>query len=137
MSDLFPDKEKKKANRSKGSTITIRTTKKTADAFQELKNITGLTYEQLIEKIITEGFGLIIEINSESLRNIYEAFEKKISEPYNNLNQIAKHLNSNESVPENRWQTLESIDITFKKINTYLREQHRYVRIKKNINSKE
>ncbi|GJN46197.1 hypothetical protein [Pseudomonas tohonis] len=137
MRDIFPDKEKKKPNRSKSSTITIRTTKKTADAFQELKNITGLTYEQLIEKIITEGFGLIIEINSKTLKDIYEAFEKKISEPYNNLNQIAKHLNSNESVPENRWKTLESIDITFKKINTYLREQHRYVRIEKNINIKE
>ncbi|WP_254462285.1 hypothetical protein [Pseudomonas aeruginosa] len=137
MSDLFPVKEKKKANRSKSSTITIRTTEKTATAFQELKIKTGLTYEQLIEKIITEGFGLIIEINSESLKNIYEAFEKKISEPYNNLNQIAKHLNSNESIPEKNWQTLESIDTTFKKINTYLREQHRYVRIEKNINNKE
>ncbi|EPL5959592.1 hypothetical protein OZ408_006058 [Pseudomonas aeruginosa] len=137
MSDLFPVKEKKKANRSKSSTITIRTTEKTAAAFQELKIKTGLTYEQLIEKIITEGFGLIVEINSESLKKIYEAFEKKISEPYNNLNQIAKHLNSNESIPEKNWQTLESIDTTFKKINTYLREQHRYVRIEKNINNKE
>ncbi|HCF9287656.1 TPA: hypothetical protein NI618_005063 [Pseudomonas aeruginosa] len=137
MSDLFPVKEKKKANRSKSSTITIRTTEKTATAFQELKIKTGLTYEQLIEKIITEGFGLIVEINSESLKKIYEAFEKKISEPYNNLNQIAKHLNSNESIPEKNWQTLESIDTTFKKINTYLREQHRYVRIEKNINNKE
>ncbi|WP_139271838.1 hypothetical protein [Pseudomonas aeruginosa] len=137
MRDIFPDKEKKKPNRSKGFTITIRTTEKTALAFQELKIKTGLTYEQLIEKIITDGFGLIIEINSESLKKIYEAFEKKISEPYNNLNQIAKHLNSNESIPEKNWQTLESIDTTFKKINTYLREQHRYVRIKKNINNKE
>ena len=80
---------------------------------------------------------MIIEINSESLKKIYAEFEKKISEPYNNLNQIAKHLNSNEPVPEKKWQTLESIDITFKKINTYLREQHRYVRIEKNINIKE
>lgn len=80
---------------------------------------------------------MIVEINSESLKKIYEAFEKKISEPYNNLNQIAKHLNSNESIPEKNWQTLESIDTTFKKINTYLREQHRYVRIEKNINNKE
>ncbi|HEJ2711085.1 TPA: plasmid mobilization relaxosome protein MobC [Pseudomonas aeruginosa] len=137
MSDLFPDKEKKKANRSKGSTITIRTTKKTADAFQELKIKTGLTYEQLIEKIITDGFGLIVEINSPSLKTTYETFEKKISEPYNNLNQIAKHLNSGEVVPEHLWKTLEKIDFMFTTLNGLLRDQKKYVRIEKNINNKE
>lgn len=137
MSDLFPDKEKKKANRSKGSTITIRTTKKTADAFQELKIKTGLTYEQLIEKIITDGFGLIVEINNPSLKATYESFEKKISEPYNNLNQIAKHLNSGEVVPEHLWKTLEKIDFMFTTLNKLLRDQSKYVRIEKNINNKE
>lgn len=72
MSELFPPKQNKQVNRSKQSTITIRTTPETKSAFEELKLTTGLNYDQLIEKIIEDGFGLIIEINSKSLKDTYE-----------------------------------------------------------------
>lgn len=137
MSELFPPKQNKQVNRSKQSTITIRTTPETKSAFEELKLTTGLNYDQLIEKIIEDGFGLIIEINSKSLKYTYEIFEKKIAEPYNNLNQIAKHLNGHENVPDNLWKSLESIDKMFNMLNGYLRDQKRYVKVEKKNNNKE
>ncbi|CAD7491370.1 hypothetical protein ACXRSW_03235 [Aeromonas dhakensis] len=137
MSDLFPVKEKKKANRSKSSTITIRTTEKTADAFQELKKATGLTYEQLIEKIITDGFGNIVKVNSTALKETYANFEKKISEPYNNLNQIAKHCNSGGIITNEQWNTLETIEKLFSQLLGYLRNQKNAISIEKRTNSKE
>lgn len=137
MSDLFPDKEKKKANRSKGSTITIRTTKKTADAFQELKIKTGLTYEQLIEKIITEGFGNIVRVNSIALKETYANFEKKVSEPYNNLNQIAKHCNSGGMLTNEQWNTFENLEKTMLQLLGYLRNQKNAISIEKRTNSQE
>lgn len=137
MSELFPPKQNKPVNRSKQSTVTIRTTPETKKAFEELKLKTGLNYDQLIEKIIADGFGLIIEINSKSLKETYENFEKKIAEPYNNLNQIAKHLNSSEDVPDSLWKSIESIDKIFNMLNGYLRDQKRYVKIEKKNNNKE
>lgn len=137
MRDIFPDKEKKKANRSKEFTITIRTTEKTALAFQELKKKTGLTYEQLVEKIITDGFGNIIKVNSNALKETYENFEKKISEPYNNLNQIAKHCNSGGIITNEQWNTLETIEKLFGQLLGYLRNQKNAISIEKRTNSKE
>lgn len=137
MSELFPPKQNKQVNRTKQSTITIRTTEQTANAFKELKEKTGLNYDQLIEKIIEDGYGLVVEINSQSLKTVYENFEKKIAEPYNNLNQIAKHLNSSENIPDNLWKTLETIDKMFNTLNGYLRDQKRYVKVEKKLNDKE
>lgn len=137
MSEKFPPKQNKPVNRSKQSTITIRTTPETKSAFEELKLTTGLNFDQLIEKIIADGYGLIIEVNSESLKTTYANFEKKISEPYNNLNQIAKHLNANENIPDSLWKSIESIEKMFNMLNEYLRDQKRYVRVEKKNNNKE
>lgn len=130
-------KPKKIPNRKRAKSITLRTTDEHFEKFNRLANELDLNKNEIIEKIIDDGFGQTIEITSPVLKELFDKFDTKLKEPFNNLNQIAKHMNSNEVVPASLWKSIEEIEKTYKLLNTYIREQKRYKKIEKNISTGE
>lgn len=128
---------KKTPNRKRAKSITFRTTDEHFEKFSHLAAELNLNKNEIIEKIIDDGFGQTIEITSPVLKELFDKFDTKLKEPFNNLNQIAKHMNSNEVVPVSLWKSIEEIEKTYKLLNTYIREQKRYKKIEKNISTGE
>ena len=80
-----------------------------------------------ISQIINEGIYEIIEITSPELRQDFDKIEKLLGMYGNNLNQIAKSLNSKEEPPFDILQQINALDknitILTKKLNMLKKEK--------------
>jgi uncharacterized protein with HEPN domain len=87
--------------------ISIRARKEDIAKINRLVSSLSITKTALIKKIVNDGFNQVIEItnptlleNFEKIQSVLEGIEKQLKPLGENVNQIAKKINSNEKFTE-------------------------------------
>ncbi|EEJ3186312.1 plasmid mobilization relaxosome protein MobC [Salmonella enterica subsp. enterica] len=111
--------------------ITIRASKEHIAKLNKLSSDLEITKTALLKKIIDDGFGQTVEITNSDLLAAFEKIDKMLDSIGNNLNQIAKKINSDNSFSEQDRKSIEQISTRFEKLADLIESRNQRTIIKK------
>ncbi|MGL6230707.1 plasmid mobilization protein [Aeromonas rivipollensis] len=97
--------------------LNIRMTMKDYDLLNKQRKILQMSQVDFVSHIINNGINQIIEVTNPDLIQSIGKVEKVLGSYGNNLNQLAKHLNSGNSLQANGLLLLEKIHIELSALN--------------------
>lgn len=90
--------------------MNVRISQSDYEKIEHERNIIHKSQSSFISHIINNGINSIIEITNPELRQDIDKIERFLGGYGNNLNQIAKSLNANETPPFDILKTLTALD---------------------------
>jgi len=114
--------------------ISIRARKEDIARLNELASSLSITKTKLIKKIVDDGFGQIVEITNDPLLSSFVEIEKmlksiedQLTPLGNNINQIARKVNSGDAFTERDRKVLEANFKIMKQVLTRLDNLYDFV----------
>ena len=125
--------------------VSIRISKEDMQKFNELASSLSMTKTAVIKKIVNDGFAQTVEItnptlleNFEKILTVLENIEKQIKPLGDNVNQIARKINSNEKFTDqdrrilaNDLKILEQVSSRFETLSDLISTKSKKAVIKK------
>ncbi|MBI6914877.1 plasmid mobilization relaxosome protein MobC [Pseudomonas juntendi] len=117
--------------KNRNARITIRASEEHIAKLNQLSADLEISKTDLIKKIIDDGFGQTIEITNTDFLDALEKIEKMLSSIGNNLNQMARKVNSNSEFTEQDRKNLEAVASRFETLSDLIATRSKRTVIKK------
>lgn len=117
--------------KNRNARITIRASTEHIAKLNQLSADLQISKTDLIKKIIDDGFSQTIEITNADFLAALEKIEKMLSSIGNNLNQMARKVNSGSEFTEQDIKTLEVVSSRFESLNDLIATRSKRTVIKK------
>lgn len=117
--------------KNRNARITIRASEKHIAKLNQLSADLQISKTDLIKKIIDDGFSQTIEITNTDFLAALEKIEKMLSSIGNNLNQMARKVNSGSEFTEQDRKNLEVVASRFESLSDLSATRSKKTTIKK------
>lgn len=121
----------KEIMKNRNARITIRASTEHIAKLNQLSADLEISKTELIKKIIDDGFGQTIEITNTDFLAALEKIEKMLSSIGNNLNQMARKVNSGSEFTEQDRKNLETVASRFESLSDLIATRSKRTAIKK------
>lgn len=117
--------------KNRNARITIRASTEHIAKLNQLSADLEISKTALLKKVIDDGFSQTIEITNNDFLAALEKIEKMLSSIGNNLNQMARKVNSGSEFTEQDRKTLEAVSSRFETLSDLIANRTRKTVIKK------
>lgn len=117
--------------KNRNARITIRASEEHIAKLNQLSADLEISKTDLIKKIIDDGFSQTIEITNTDFLVALEKIEKMLSSIGNNLNQMARKVNSGSEFTEQDRKNLEVVASRFESLSDLIATRSKKTTIKK------
>lgn len=111
--------------------ITIRASEEHINKLNALSQQLEITKTDLIKKIIDDGFAQTVEITNDDLLKAFVQIDKMLDSIGNNINQMARKVNSGNSFTREDKATLEQVSKRFETLSDLIATRTKKTIIKK------
>lgn len=117
--------------KNRNARITIRASTKHIAKLNKLSADLQISKTALLKKIIDDGFGQTVEIINPELLAAFVKIDKMLDSIGNNINQMARKVNSGSEFTEQDRKTLEAVSSRFETLSDLIANKTRKTVIKK------
>ncbi|WP_054905424.1 plasmid mobilization relaxosome protein MobC [Pseudomonas sp. NBRC 111144] len=117
--------------KNRNARITIRASEEHIAKLNQLSADLQISKTDLLKKIIDDGFGQTVEIINPDLLAAFVKIDKMLDSIGNNINQMARKLNSGSEFTEQDRKTLEAVSSRFETLSDLIANKTRKTVIKK------
>lgn len=96
--------------------LNVRVSKEAKQLIADNAKLIGMKQGEYIETIARKGLGQVVEINNLELIKNYETILNALDKLGNNINQIAKKINSGDSLGKSDAEQIEKLTRLFNKL---------------------
>lgn len=121
----------KEIMKNRNARITIRASEEHIAKLNQLSADLQISKTDLLKKIIDDGFGQTVEIINPDLLAAFVKIDKMLDSIGNNINQMARKLNSGSEFTEQDRKTLEAVSSRFETLSDLIANKTRKTVIKK------
>lgn len=121
----------KETMKNRNARITIRARKEHIAKLNKLSADLEISKTALLKKVIDDGFSQTIEITNNDFLAALEKIEKMLSSIGNNLNQMARKVNSGSEFTEQDRRNLEAVASRFESLSDLIATRSKRTVIKK------
>lgn len=117
--------------KNRNARITIRASTEHIAKLNQLSADLQISKTALLKKIIDDGFGQTVEIINSELLAAFVKIDKMLDSIGNNINQMARKVNSGSEFTEQDRKTLEAVSSRFETLSDLIANKTRKAVIKK------
>lgn len=117
--------------KNRNARITIRASEEHIAKFNQLSADLEISKTALLKKIIDDGFGQTVEIINPELLAAFVKIEKMLDSIGNNINQMARKVNSGSEFTEQDRKNLETVASRFESLSDLIATRSKRTAIKK------
>ncbi|WP_319050427.1 plasmid mobilization relaxosome protein MobC [Pseudomonas aeruginosa] len=121
----------KEIMKNRNARITIRASTEHIAKLNQLSADFQISKTDLLKKIIDDGFGQTVEIINPELLAAFVKIDKMLDSIGNNINQMARKVNSGSEFTEQDRKTLEAVSTRFETLSDLIANKTRKTVIKK------
>ncbi|HFN7140767.1 TPA: plasmid mobilization relaxosome protein MobC [Pseudomonas aeruginosa] len=121
----------KETMKNRNARITIRASEEHIAKLNQLSADLEISKTDILKKIIDDGFGQTVEIINPELLAAFVKIDKMLDSIGNNINQMARKVNSGSEFTEQDRKTLEAVSSRFETLSDLIANRTRKTVIKK------